>query len=123
MSMQSDALGDELLALERGFWTGGPDFYRAHVDDECLLAFGDMAGVHVKEEIAETAKSGRWFNVKLDEKGVMPLGDDGLILTYEVTTTRDDGTPYRALVSTGYVRRDGEWKMSFHQQTPIAEKH
>jgi hypothetical protein len=127
MSVHTDALGDDLpgddlLALEKGFWTGGPDFYRAHVDDECLLAFTDMAGVHVKEEIAETAKAGRWLNVQLAEKGTMPLGEDGVILTYEVTSTRADGAAYHALVSTGYVRRSGAWKMCFHQQTPITDK-
>jgi hypothetical protein len=120
MSMRSEILGDEMLALEQGFWTGGPDFYRAHVDDECLLAFADRAGVHVKEEIAETAKPGRWNNLKFEEKGVMPLGDNALILTYEVTGARE-GQPYHALVSTGYVRRDGQWKMSFHQHTPIPQ--
>jgi hypothetical protein len=28
---------------------------------------------------------------------------------------------YRALVSSGYARRDDGWKMVFHQQTPLTE--
>jgi hypothetical protein len=42
------------------------------------------------------------------------------ILSYEAYATRHDGQPYHAVVSTGYVRRGGAWKMTFHQQTPLS---
>jgi hypothetical protein len=32
---------------------------------------------------------------------------------------RPEGERYRALVSSGYVKRNGSWKMMFHQQTPL----
>jgi hypothetical protein len=35
---------------------------------------------------------------------------------------RDNGEAYEALVSSAYVRRDGQWKMAFHHQTPLAGK-
>jgi hypothetical protein len=117
------ALDQDLLKLEKGFWTEGGDYYREHVDDECLVAFTEMAGVHSNEEIAGmNPGAGNWKNVKLDEKGLVELSDDSVVLTYEVDAQRKTGEPYRALVSTGYVKRDGQWKMAFHQQTALDVK-
>jgi hypothetical protein len=115
------ALEQDLLKLEEGFWTEGGDYYREHVDEECLLAFAEMAGVRSNEEIAGmNPGAGNWKNVRLEQKGLVELGDDAILLTYAVSAQRKSGEPYKALVSTGYVRREGEWKMAFHQQTPLA---
>jgi hypothetical protein len=117
------ALEQDLLRLEKGFWTEGGDYYRTHVDEECLLAFTEMAGVHSNEEIAGmNPGANNWRDIDLDEKGCVQLLDDAAVITYEVNATRSNGEPYKALVSTGYVKRDGEWKMAFHQQTPLDVK-
>ena len=50
------------------------------------------------------------------------LSDDAAILSYEVSAERPDGEPYHAIVSSGYVRRDGEWKLAFHQHTPLDDR-
>jgi hypothetical protein len=114
------ALERDLLRLEKGFWTEGAGYYRDHVDEECLVAFRDMAGVRDNEEIAEmNPGAGRWRELAMEEKGFVELSRDVAILTYEVRAERPNGEPYAALASTGYVRRDGEWKMAFHQQTPL----
>jgi hypothetical protein len=42
------------------------------------------------------------------------------ILTYEARAVRGEGETYNALVSSAYARRNGTWKMVFHQQTPLA---
>lgn len=118
------ALAQDLLKLEKGFWTEDGDYYREHLEDQCLLALSeDMAGLTDKETIAKSNPGkGRWTDVALDEKGIAELSDDSAILTYEITCKKKDGTPYNALVSTGYVKRDGEWKMAFHQQTPLTKQ-
>lgn len=114
------ALDQDLMKLERGFWTEGGDYYREHVDANCLLAFTEMAGVHSNEEIAGmNPGAGNWKNVELDEKGLVQLSDGAAVLTYQVNAQRATGEPYTAVVSSGYVKRDGEWKMAFHQQTPL----
>ena len=116
------ALEQDLLAIEQGFWTEGGEYYRDHVDDECLVAFAEMAGVHSNEEIAGmNPGAGNWTGAKMQEKGLIELSDNSVILTYEVDATKKDGSPHHALCSTGYVKRDGEWKMAFHQQTPLEE--
>lgn len=114
------AAAQNLMAIEKGFWTEGADYYRAHVDAECLLAFTEMAGVQSNEAIAEmTPDDGRWRDVEIEEKGAIDLSDESSVVTYEVRAKRPTGEPYHALISTGYVKRDGEWKMAFHQQTPL----
>lgn len=112
---------DELLALERAFWTGDRHFFEENTDAECLVAFSpDMAGVMENKELAATVQDGnRWKTLDLDLKGTMQLSDDFFLLTYEAKAMRADGDEYHALVSSGYVRRADGWKMMFHQQTPV----
>jgi hypothetical protein len=117
-------LEQQLLTLEKQFWTGGAEFYRAHLDDRCLVAFTEMAGVmsneQVDEQVAATVKGDRrWRDIDIERKGFLQPEPDIAMLTYHVRGTRADDRPYRALVSSAYVKRNGDWKMTFHQQTPM----
>jgi hypothetical protein len=114
-----------LLALEKKFWTGDSKFYRDNVDDTCLIAFGaDMAGVMSNKDVAATAKDGnRWKHLDIKLKGLIEPADDVAILSYEASAVRSNGERYAALVSTGYAKRDEGWKMVFHQQTPLAQEN
>ena len=112
---------DELLQLERSFWTGDADWYRGNLDSSCLVAFTEMAGLFAREDIAAMIKGGdRWRNLDLEPKGMVEPAPGVAILTYEARAKRANGEDYTAVVSSGYVRRDGAWKMAFHQQTPLA---
>jgi hypothetical protein len=61
----------------------------------------------------------RWKNLSIKEKGFLDTGNGVVVLTYQATAQRSNGERYEALVSSGYARRNGEWKMVFHQQTPL----
>jgi hypothetical protein len=112
----------ELMELESKFWNGDAAFYRANLDAQCLVAFTEMSGLMSREQVAETVKEGgRWQDLKITKKGLLPLGEDAAILTYEASAKRPDGETYRAIVSSGYVKHGGRWKMAFHQQTPLTE--
>ena len=54
------SLEQDLLAMETQFWTGGPEAFQRHSDDNCLVVFTEMAGVMAKADIAKTAEKGRW---------------------------------------------------------------
>ena len=56
----------------------------------------------------------------MERKAIIRPAQTVAIICYEARARRSDGSPYRALVSTGYVRRGPEWKMTFHQHTPLA---
>jgi len=113
----------ELFEIERGFWMGGSDFFSANADRECLVAFPGMAQAMSNADLAETADNPkRWRKLEIELKGIIEPGSDIVMLTYEAHATREDGEPYAALVSTGYVHRTNGWKMMFHSQTPIKAK-
>ncbi|HWK67120.1 MAG TPA: hypothetical protein VNS34_19515 [Rhizobiaceae bacterium] len=114
---------DELLALEREFWTGGRRFFEENTDNECLVAFSsEMAGVMENKDLAATVDEGRrWKVLDLDLKGTVQPSDNVFLLTYEAKAMRAGGEEYHALVSSGYVRRREGWKMMFHQQTSLPE--
>jgi PhnB protein len=112
-------LRDDLIASERRLWSGGKSAYRSALDEDCLVAFTRMAGVSGREEIAGTVDEGqRWQDVRIDVEGFLQPTDDVAILTYRANAVRA-GSPYAALVSSGYVQREGDWKLMFHQQTPL----
>ncbi|MER9231707.1 hypothetical protein NKI56_06325 [Mesorhizobium sp. M0622] len=111
---------NELLDIEKGFWTGDTAYFKANADTECLVAFPQMAQAMSNSDLAETAADpNRWRDLDIDLKGIIEPGSDIVMLTYEARATRQNGEPYAALVSTGYVHRVNGWKMMFHAQTPL----
>ncbi|TPJ49101.1 hypothetical protein [Mesorhizobium sp. B2-7-1] len=110
----------ELLDIEKGFWSGDSAYYEANVDVECLVAFPQMAQAMTNAALAKTASTpNKWRDLDIKLKGMVEPGSDIVMLTYEARATRENGEPYAALVSTGYVHRADGWKMMFHSQTPI----
>ena len=108
----------DLLELEKGFWTGGPDHYRKHLDETCLVVFSEMAGVMGREEIASMVGKTIWKDLKVEPKAMVRPTPDTAVIAYHASATRENGEAYSANVGSGYVKRDGEWKMAFHHQTP-----
>jgi hypothetical protein len=116
--MNAATLQAELVALEEGFWTDGADYYRRHADDRCLFAFAELSGVFSNDQVAQMVAGARWAGVEIRPKGMIEAGAETAILTYEASAQRE-GEPYRALVSSAYVRRQDGWKLVFHQQTKL----
>jgi hypothetical protein len=111
---------EELLDIEKGFWSGDSAYYEANADVECLVAFPQLAKAMTNAELAGTAsKPNRWRDLDIKLKGMVEPGSDIVMLTYEARATRENGESYAALVSTGYVHRADGWKMMFHAQTPL----
>ena len=117
MSLETD-----LLAIDKALWTGGPEAYRRHCDEQCLVVFTGMAGVMAREEIAKTAEEGRWTKVALEPKGFVRLDEDACTIAYECHAVRKDGKPHAALVTSDYVKRADGWKLASHHQTEIPQK-
>ncbi len=113
------SLRDTLLAKEQRLWSGGRSDYRRTLDDDCLIAFAEAAGVTSRDVIADQADGDRWHDLEIEVEGLLQPTEDVVLMTYHATAVRADQEPYEARVSSGYVRRDGDWKMMFHQQTPL----
>lgn len=117
------SIQDELLVIERGFWSGGADYYRQNLDDVCVTVFTETAGTFRKDEIAGmVSEADRWRDLKLDVKGCLEPAPGFAILTYAVKATRRNNDPYAAAVTSAYVKRNSAWKMVLHQQRPLPAK-
>ena len=107
--------------LEERFWTeggGDPDFWSRHFAEDGLiaLAMGIMGKPATVEAMRQAAP---WIQASLDDVRFVQVTDDVAALTYRATARRaGDEADYTAVVSSVYARRDGDWLLVLHQQTP-----
>jgi hypothetical protein len=70
--------------------------------------------------LTEIAEGRRWAEVQFDEVRSLRLADDAALLTCRVAARWEhEDSKSSTLASSIYVKRDGVWKLAFHQQTPI----
>jgi hypothetical protein len=108
-------LRDQLLAIERELAGGTGDAYRARLTDDAVVVVPGAAITREQCAFAIDATPG-WEEFAIQDERVVELGPDAAFLTYRWTSRRGEET-YTALMSSVYVRRDGEWKLALHQQT------
>jgi hypothetical protein len=111
---------ERLLHLESQFWeaAGDPEFYDAHFADDGLMAF--TVGIIAKPEVlAATKAAPGWSSFTIDDPRYVEVGDDVAALVYATEAEDGRGEEYRAVVTSVYVNRGGEWILVIHQQTPI----
>jgi Domain of unknown function (DUF4440) len=107
--------GWEALASGRA---GG--YYRSVLTPDALMAF--PFGVMTRDAaIAAMESAPPWQSYELSAERVVPLGDQGGVLVYEVVAQRRGEAPYAAVVSSSYVLQRGRWQLAFHQQSPRDE--
>jgi hypothetical protein len=115
---------DELIALETDGWRAlsadgatATEFYGRVLDEPIVMLLpGDMR-LTERDAILGSMGGAPWSSFELDDPQVLSLGADGAVVVYGVVAVRA-GAEYSALVSSAYVRRDGDWRLAFHQQTP-----
>ena len=113
-------LQDDLLAIDKGFWLDGEEFFLDHVDESCALVFTQMQGIYPRAEVAASAHDPkRWQDLKMNAAFVLQPADDIAFLSYRADVKRGDGVPYSALVGSLYIRRTDGWKLAAHQHSPI----
>jgi hypothetical protein len=110
----------ELIDLERRFWTSGPEFYREHLAEDCIMVFPGVGILSRDAVLSEIGTASRWNGVLMTDVRVVPL-HDAVIVAYAAVARRNGvDAPYLALVSSAYIKQDGAWKLTFHQQSPQA---
>lgn len=120
-------LNKDLLTLEEAFWeassAGDGDFYRNHAADDAVFVF--YTGTLDKQACVDAIDGhpvhlSHW---RIDAPKVVALADDTALLTYRGYRRHEGETAAEAaLTSSVYVQRNGEWKLAFHQQTPLTFK-
>jgi ketosteroid isomerase-like protein len=112
---------DELIRLEREGWNAlsdgtAVDYYAALLTDDALFVVPGMV-LDRAQTLASWEGVDPWRDYTFRDTRVLPLGDDAALLTYAASATRADGSEYAAQFTSVYVRVDGAWKLTFHQQT------
>ena len=119
--MSSDALAQELIQLERRGWEAlcshdAAIYYRQHLTEDALMAF--PFGIMGRDEALNAmATAEPWSRYDMENPRVIPLGPDSGVVVYAVTAQREGQEPFSAVLSSTFARRDGEWKLAFHQQS------
>jgi hypothetical protein len=115
------ALADDLLAVERNLWKNDPDLYHDALTENVMLVFPETGVIGrefavdaIRKEVAENRV---WADVKFSDVRAEPISADVAALTYKVIARwnyEKEGTT--AIASSIYVKRNGAWKLSLHQQ-------
>jgi len=111
---------EQLLHLESQFWgaAGNREFYDAHFADDGLMAF--TVGIMTKPQVlAAMAGAPSWSSFTVDDPRYVEVGDDVAAIVYATEAENERGEEHRAVVTSVYVNRGGEWILVLHQQTPI----
>jgi hypothetical protein len=115
------ALKDCLFDLEEGFWEGDAEFYRLNADAKCLVAFPGMVQVLENEALAGTVTAeARWKDVSFSNETLYCPTPNVAVIAYEASARKGDGEPQTSSVTSGYVERDGKWKLAWHHHTPLS---
>jgi hypothetical protein len=108
----------ELLELERELAAGDGDTYRARLAPDALVI---VPGQRLDRDACAAAidASPGWDDFSLSEASARELGSDAALVSYRFDGRRGDDFAYAALMTSVYARRDGDWKLLLHQQTPL----
>jgi hypothetical protein len=111
----------ELIGIERRGWEAlcsddAEAYYRQHMTEDALMAF--PFGLMDKEEALKAmAEATPWSRYEMKDPRLVPLGPDSGVVAYSVVAQREEQEPFSAVISSTFVRRKGEWKLAFHQQS------
>lgn len=116
---------DEPEQLEHQGWAAlstGPEaaraFYSAVLDEEAEMLFPGGMRLSGKARILEMMGGQPWASFDISGLREVTLSDAARAVSYAVSAQREGSEPYRALVTSVYALRSGEWKLIVHQQTP-----
>lgn len=112
----------ELESLERQGWEalsgpGGAAFYAELMADDGLMVFPALV-LDKAEAIRAIASERPWTSFELADVRVIEAVPDTGIVLYHATAQREGATPYQALMTTVYARRNDRWQLVLHQQSP-----
>jgi hypothetical protein len=112
-----------LLELERQLWNADEEFYRDTLSEDAVMVFPEPTGILDRSAVLESlGGADRWRRIEFDDERLLNIGDDSFQLVYLAVAERsEDGSEYTAFITSTYVRADGSWRLSSHQQTPVDE--
>lgn len=117
----------DLLRLEHAGWTSlcdatGDTFYGRTMTSDGVMVLAD-GSVLDRDEVTESLRDApAWASFEISDERLIELGPDAAALVYTGRAFRAAGGPaFVAVMSSVYVRRDGQWRLALYQQTPVPE--
>jgi hypothetical protein len=113
-----------LLGLEQQTWealsgANPVGAFAPFLASEVVMLFPGDLMLHGKAACLEPlAGVPAWTDFAIDKPCVVGLTGESGVIAYRVTARRPDQDEYTALVSSCWVRRNGRWQLTCHQQTP-----
>jgi hypothetical protein len=115
----------DLLELEREAWralsTDGETaaaHYEKLLADEVLMLLPGGLVIDDRQAVIESMRGAPWDGFEITDERVLELDDRTAVVAYRATAQRS-GQDYEALFNSTYVRDDGQWRLTLHQQTPV----
>jgi hypothetical protein len=118
-------LESELFELEQQGWraisAADGDFYRKLVTPRTLVVEHD--GVSTGDDlVAEIdGNTSPFEGFTLDQQRIVPLDDDTAVITYRANAQVTGRGTFHLYMSSVWQRQDGDWRLMFHQQTPVSD--
>jgi predicted GH43/DUF377 family glycosyl hydrolase len=70
--------------------------------------------------VAAMGGATKWESFTIEDPRYVEVGDDVAALVYATVALEPGaGEEYRALITSVYVNRGGDWMLVLHQQTPV----
>ncbi|QZY52094.1 nuclear transport factor 2 family protein [Leucobacter tenebrionis] len=116
---------DELLALEHAGWRSlcesrGGSFYGTLMTSDAVFVLVNGTAMTRSEVAGSLDGAPAWESYEISDARLVPIGTDSAALVYRSTSHRDDlPEPFVALMSSVYVRVDGEPRLALYQQTTV----
>jgi hypothetical protein len=104
------------LALARRDLAGLPGGVEAVIDDE-FVEFGSSGRRWSRAATLDALRDAPPADVEIEAFLVDLLSDDIALVTYRSRVAGPDGRRTEALRASVWVRRDGAWRIRFHQGT------
>jgi hypothetical protein len=123
--MANVELLNELLTIERRGWDSlcdgtGANFYGSLMVNDAVMVLAHGVVMDREAVIASLNDGPPWRTYEISDARIINAGADSTILVYTGVAYREGDSPaFRSLMSSIYVRVDGDWKLVLYQQTPI----
>ena len=111
---------DEVLAIEKGFWTEAddPQYFSEHIAEGGLTVIEPMGFVEKQQAVAMTADR-PWDQVEMLDVQVRQITPDCVIVAYHGRGSQGgDRKPYMGSIAAAYVRQDGQWRLAISAHQP-----
>lgn len=111
---------DEVLDLEKRFWTEADDrhFFETHLADNAITVIEPM-GFITKQQAVQMPAEKPWIDVEMTDVHIEEQTPDCVTLAYHGQGHHEgDEKPYQGSVASVYLRRDGQWQLALSAHQP-----